>query len=106
MKLIRLYKELTNPRGFDNGESFPEGVEEARKVIINILNEGLKDTKWEACALDETLSSWHRNKYRIEFRPKKGYHGKEPLNTNAIYILTAAENDWDLLTNISIVRRS
>ena len=28
MKLIKLYKELTNPRGFDNGESFPEGIEE------------------------------------------------------------------------------
>jgi len=106
MKLIKLYKEFTNPRGFDNGESAPAGVCEARDIIIGILNKGLGETPWEAYALDETLSSLHRNKYRIEFRKKRDYHINEPpLDTNAIDILKDAESDWEVLNGVSIIRR-
>lgn len=114
MKLTDLYKELRDPRGFCNGEAVPSGLYEARNILVQILNNCLKDYTYEAYSVDilpdtknDSLHS-DRNIYRIMFRPKEGpykNHINMFIGSIALDILKEVEEDWEIHTTISVCRR-
>ena len=109
--LTELYNELKYPRGFNNGRSIPAGLYEARNILINIINDGLKDAEYsnvEAYPVDKVRDHIHLsdagNIYRIGLRFKDS---KTPAwVSNMVYrILDKAQKDWEIHTTISLVRR-
>jgi len=106
MKLVELYQNLTSPTGFNSGEDIPHGLYEAKNVMLKILNDGLKDTGWEAYTVDEVSKDSNRTKYRVCFRPEGGnWIESRKVRIDPMEILAAAEKDWKINTIVSISRR-
>lgn len=100
--LFEIYEEMRNKYGFNEGASVPEGIEQVRKKIVDLINKGLDDSLIEAYPVDRAgLHNW----CLIGFRNRQTKHESGTPTVQVQRILSKAEGDgWSINTTITMKR--
>jgi hypothetical protein len=98
--LFKIYEEMRDKYGFNEGATVPEGIEKVRKKIIDLINKELNGSLIKAYPYDRMgIHNW----CLIEFRNRRT---KKQCGTPTLQVqraLSKAEEDgWSISTKITM----